>query len=866
MHKIFLLALLLNIFHLSWAQTGIVKKALKMQAKGKIEKAEKLVFKVLEKDSLSSAGLYAYAALLFDTAYIGYDLDKAYEKLMASRQSFDSLKEKQMSRHLKIGINAHSINSLKNDIDSTAFARAVKENTEGRFIYFINTFQSAIQLSEAERFRDSLAFITARAENTYQAYENFMAKYPKALQITEAKKRYEKLYFDKNTADGKMESFVKFLGLHPTTPYRDEAEKNIFEIATADNTPQSYLRFMDKYPKSKQASRARRYLYHDYKSLNVIDKFPKKWVTDSLKQVMHLDEKGPLILFLKSKKYGFMDFFGEEIIGPQFDKIDADLLCTPLIDDVFSTGKGLKSRNGATIYQGKYDEIEDLGFGVMKLTIGKRVLVIHKSGWQITTKSMQDIRLLGGQFLAYKSNGKWGLMTLSGRVISKPKFDNISMQGLFYIFESAGHYDVLNGKVLAESVNQRPINFQMLFTDFELLDDNHLWLQSSFGETIFDENLNEVVPYNQQQINTLKNGYLVQKKDGFEVKNSQLKTEVTLSTKKVRYNDSFVAFKAETFWTLYKLETYKLLGNFDSVAVYGNGFAIGVRSDSAKIFFGNGKQIITNDLVNVKFLANSGSSQYLAVRFSKSNDVRYFNIKGEMVLSGEFDEITPLGSEYLVVTKRGKRGLVSNNGQQLLPAKYDAVANYSNGYVSTLLNKNFGLVNVTKGVNVPADYEKNIQPYNHSLLVATKTGLSGLINGAGKNISEFSFEEIKYWNDSIALVKQNHLWKFYDIYNNSIGEIGIKSLQYLKDSKEEIVVIALVENGYGVYSSTRGEIIAPTFNDIINIGTTENMIFFTEKHVEEAEFYVVIYYDKNGKIIRKQAFESPDYMLIYCDQ
>ena len=64
----------------------------------------------------------------------------------------------------------------------------------------------------------------------------------------------------------------------------------------------------------------------------------------------------------------------------------------------------------------------------------------------------------------------------------------------------------------------------------------------------------------------------------------------------------------------------------------------------------------------------------------------------------------------------------------------------------------------------------------------------------------------------------------------------------------------------------KGELIHDTkFNDIINIGTVENPVYFAEKYIIEADFYVIIYYDAKGKILRKQIFtEEAEYEKIYC--
>jgi hypothetical protein len=55
-----------------------------------------------------------------------------------------------------------------------------------------------------------------------------------------------------------------------------------------------------------------------------------------------------------------------------------------------------------------------------------------------------------------------------------------------------------------------------------------------------------------------------------------------------------------------------------------------------------------------------------------------------------------------------------------------------------------------------------------------------------------------------------------------------------------------------------------SFSDIINVGSKENPFYFTEKHVEEASIFVVIYYDSNGKMVRKEVYEQDEYEKIYC--
>jgi len=73
------------------------------------------------------------------------------------------------------------------------------------------------------------------------------------------------------------------------------------------------------------------------------------------------------------------------------------------------------------------------------------------------------------------------------------------------------------------------------------------------------------------------------------------------------------------------------------------------------------------------------------------------------------------------------------------------------------------------------------------------------------------------------------------------------------------------DNATGIISNRRGIIIPFKYSDIINLGTAEDPLYFTERHIEEAAISVVVYYDKHGKIIRRLAMETDEFEKIVCD-
>ena len=67
-------------------------------------------------------------------------------------------------------------------------------------------------------------------------------------------------------------------------------------------------------------------------------------------------------------------------------------------------------------------------------------------------------------------------------------------------------------------------------------------------------------------------------------------------------------------------------------------------------------------------------------------------------------------------------------------------------------------------------------------------------------------------------------------------------------------------------SNRHGVIIPVNFTDIVNVGSPDVPVYFTEKHVPEASIFVVIYYDHSGNFLRKEVYEQEDYERIYCNK
>ncbi|ELR70253.1 hypothetical protein C900_03938 [Fulvivirga imtechensis AK7] len=858
-----LLVIILFFFCLSaQGQVSLSKRALKHLEKGDIHKAVATNKKALEKDSTLVAGFYVQARLFFSPIYHQADIDSAYHYILLARDGFGGLDEKEKKKHENAGVTGLAIESLKDAIDSAAFARSTEKDTEEAYIYFITYFNTAEQVPEAISLRNARAYEQAVQENSYQSYRNFMEKYPGAVQVPEAKKRYEKIYFYERTADNTLKSFLQFLKDNPGTPYRSEAEQNIYAIMTADHSAASYQKFIRQFPKSELRSKAVAFMYHVLKESG--QELSPQLMTDSLRALKALYGK-VLVPFREAGQYGFMDDRGKEIIAAQYDRVDEGELCGGITRDYLFLDNMIIGINRAPVYKGAYDDVEDLGYGLLKIESQGSIGVYHKSGRKVLPFGAGEVRLLLGKYLAFKKGKRWGLATVSGREITPAAFDDILSLGNFIIFEKGERYDVKNEAMLIQGVDKGRLDVKAGYNDFDLLDDGNLWLQAGSEEAVIDKDCREIIPQSHQKIRVIRDGMLVSKSGGINILNDEYEQVLKVeNVKKLRFNASWIGFQQDSLWTLFDVSSYALkANNLDSIGLIGDHFAVISRNDSTAVVTLE-RPLLLGKNDHITLLAELNSAQYLLIEGDRHRKI-ILSDKGETLFSGSFDEAKPLGPDYLVISRGSKKGLISADARTLLPMDYDAIGNYSDGFVSLLRNKKFGLYNEKQSVFIPAEYDKNLSPYTPQLFIAEKGGKLGVINGANKKLTAFDYQDVRFWSDSAALVKKSDQWQLLDLVSGAVKEENIRSINFEQAAKGEVRAVVLKEGGYGVWSNIKGEIITPTFNDIVNVGTAERPVYFTEKHIHEAEFYVVIYYDAFGNILRKQAFDAKDYSLIYCD-
>jgi len=869
------------IFFLSIGVTqafGFGKRAFRLLEKDEYSKLREYLDKSLDKDSINPGARYVYSLLFLHEDYVGYDIDSAYQYIQSAIRDWAFVDERDQQKLQRLNVSDSTLRQHKAKIETHAYRRSRVLHTLEHYKFFLDQFPGAAATDSVIYHRNTLAFKKAAEVNTYESYRDFMYTYPDARQIDEARKRYEQLLFRSKTSDGRLETYIRFLKNNKDTPHRAEAELNIYHIVTANNAVDGYMWFLNEYPNSVHRSRAVNYLYHLYKEKSgpqsFLNRFDFARRNDSLVQVVQAEQQCMVPVF-ENNNYGFMDQHGYTLIDYLYDSINNTLLCgnirTDVIEIMDENNPMIVNRLGEVVYRGKYDEMEDLGYGLLRIREADKYGLIHKSGKVMLETDFDGIERLGSAFIKINIGGIWGLVSYSGKQILPVRYNAITSENEFVFVERNGRFAVSNVNTLKKQVEGYEPSLFFAYDDYMMMDDNHVLAFVDDSEVLIDDKLESKSKTENHEIHSFFDGWLVKVPTGYRVYDLifyPLSDNVYSETLK---NNRNLAIKKQGKWAVYQLnEPFPESFSYDSVRFLSEHITLLMKGDTVWAEFKQDTLMDISGYESVRVLQPqlSGVSldsipQYLLVE--QERELWVYNQQGTRIIQGRYDEVTPLGKIYLAVKRNNKVALYHRSGQELLGMHYDAIGNYERGFVSTLANGKFGIYNYHRKIMLRPRHSKILRPYNQYYYISAEEGKQGIINLDNAFISDDRFSQVQYWNDTSALVQLEEMWGIYDLKNQVMAYKDIKLFEWIKNERNNKLLLITKASGTGVLSSTDGELISPTFNDVYNVGTIEQPVFFAEKFIKEADFYIVIYYQHDGAIARKQVFSEEEYWKIYCE-
>ncbi len=135
--------------------------------------------------------------------------------------------------------------------------------------------------------------------------------------------------------------------------------------------------------------------------------------------------------------------------------------------------------------------------------------------------------------------------------------------------------------------------------------------------------------------------------------------------------------------------------------------------------------------------------------------------------------------------KKQRYGLLDSTGKVAVPAKYDEVGGFREGFCRLTLNGKSGFIDKKAKMVIPMKYEAT-KNFSEGLASVKLNGKWGFVDTKGKEVIGLEYEDANYFEEGYAAVKKNGKWGVINKENNVIIDFMYEEIIWIKNNANEI--------------------------------------------------------------------------------
>ena len=373
--------------------------------------------------------------------------------------------------------------------------------------------------------------------------------------------------------------------------------------------------------------------------------------------------------------------------------------------------------------------------------------------------------------LTYKENGKYGLINLEGKQITKPVYDEISSinykEGTFLVKQNELEGIInMKGKVIIkceyESVtsdnyySENGNKKQAGFIVSKKTEDGYRYGYANYRGTII---LNPIYTQLERvtEIANEKGVYFIAFENGQAGLLKNNKEILNYEYEDIQYNvlgSIFVTKRNGKYGAVNQEGTTVLYPEYDNV--YTGGMYLNALKDKDIFIFDlNGNKIETNEVSKTK---TENANYYITI--DKNNKYKVIDSKDNIIIDKDYTYIEYLPGDYFIVERDSKSGIIDSNGKSVIELKYDSISRINETDILQMeTNKNIALYNLNMKEIVSMDNAivKEVKDEKAYILLYSDTDFKYLDKKGNILTSQNLFE-----NNSLFAKNINGKWGFVD--------------------------------------------------------------------------------------------------------
>ena len=373
--------------------------------------------------------------------------------------------------------------------------------------------------------------------------------------------------------------------------------------------------------------------------------------------------------------------------------------------------------------------------------------------------------------LTYKENGKYGLINLEGKQITKPVYDEISSinykEGTFLVKQNelegiinrkgkgiikCEYESVTSDNYYSENGNKKQAGFIVS----KKTEDGYRYGYANYRGTII---LNPIYTQLERvtEIANEKGVYFIAFKNGQAGLLKNNKEILNYEYEDIQYNvlgSIFVTKRNGKYGAVNQEGTTVLYPEYDNV--YTGGMYLNALKDKDIFIFDlNGNKIETNEVSKTK---TENANYYITI--DKNNKYKVVDSKDNIIIDKDYTYIEYLPGDYFIVERDSKSGIIDSNGKSVIELKYDSISRINETDILQMeTNKNIALYNLNMKEIVSMDNAivKEVKDEKAYILLYSDTDFKYLDKKGNILTSQNLFE-----NNSLFAKNINGKWGFVD--------------------------------------------------------------------------------------------------------
>jgi hypothetical protein len=639
--------------------------------------AKELFEKAMKRDTVAAS--YGLSIIYSRNDNPFYDLEAARKAVVKAVNNYAQLPDKKKEKYEEIGIDYDRIVEHRKLI-SEALYKQVKEIHEVEaYNTFIKNNSWSPLVDSVIIFRDNLAFEEVKEIGTAEAFTSFIQTYPKTALMERAVGMNDQAIYQESTASNNFIDYVQFVQNYPESPYRSDAEDAIYKIYTKTGSLEAYKGFINEFPENRNISNAWNKMLNTY--------LEKEYSENSIRQFMN-----------EFKDYPFKDKLAKEL------ELSATLFFP------FKSGNkfGFMDINGVDQIPAKFDAVEPFHEGLAMIFIDGKYGFINKRGEQVIDAIYEDAFHYQEGHAVVDWGGKWGMINRSGEFVILPEYEDLGnlTEGLSYFTknENYGYFDskgIVRLKAQYSSANDFSDGYAIVAYkgDYGVIDE--------FGTTQIPFKYERILHY-KEDIYAVKLfnkwGLFSSTGDSITEIKYDFIGQMENNRALVELDDVFNYINIAGSEILE--EWIPLYGESRQLASFTDGYARVLFEDGYNLIDTNGVKLFKKNKTEIGFYGT-------LIATKKEDKWGYLNDRGQMVLNYNYTAALSFDGDYAFAGGAPLWGMIDLKGNYVIEPYFEQLEWLKDDVLKVKSRGNYGLLSTQGDTLVPFAYS-SIEPFDEN--------------------------------------------------------------------------------------------------------------------------------------------------------